>query len=121
MPEVGALIGEVRDRTSARILEGLGAGDAPRPRTVVRAWLWFLDGAILDWLEHRDLTRAELGRLLLAALAGALSSTENAEGLPPPPSRPVSFFQIGASALTRSMISRAPAKASPRWGADTAT
>jgi AcrR family transcriptional regulator len=87
VPEVGALIGEVRDRTSARILEGIGAGDAPKPRTVVRAWLWFLDGAILDWLEHRDLTRAELGGLLLAALASALSST-GAEGLLPPPSRP---------------------------------
>ena len=87
MPEVGALIGEVRNRTSTRILEGLGAGDSPGPRTVVRAWLWFLDGAILDWLEHRDLTRAELGGVLLAALAGALSST-GAEGLLPPPSRP---------------------------------
>ena len=30
VPEVGALIAEVRDRTSARILEGLGAGAAPR-------------------------------------------------------------------------------------------
>jgi AcrR family transcriptional regulator len=74
VPEVGALIGEVRDRTSARILEGLGAGDAPRPRTAVRAWLWFLDGAILDWLEHRDIERAELRELLLATLAGALAS-----------------------------------------------
>ena len=34
---------------------------------------------------------------------------------------PSSRFQIGASALMRSMISRAPANASPRWGADAAT
>jgi AcrR family transcriptional regulator len=74
VPEVGALIGEVRDRTSTRILEGLGAGDAPKPRTAVRAWLWFLDGAILDWLEHRDIERAELRDLLLATLTGALGS-----------------------------------------------
>jgi len=74
VPEVGALIGEVRDRTSARILEGLGAGDAPKPRTAVRAWLWFLDGAILDWLEHRDIERDELRDLLLATLNGALSA-----------------------------------------------
>ena len=33
----------------------------------------------------------------------------------------VSFFQIGASALIRSIASRAPAKASPRWAAETAT
>jgi hypothetical protein len=69
---VGALIAEVRDRTSARILDGLGAGAAPKPRTVVRAWLWFLDGAILDWLDHGDLSRAELGELLIGSLAGSL-------------------------------------------------
>ena len=72
VPEVGALIAEVRDRTSARILEGLGAGEAPAPRAAVRAWLWFVDGAILDWLEHRDLTREECQALLLRALEGAL-------------------------------------------------
>ncbi|MEA2418621.1 MAG: hypothetical protein QOE60_827 [Thermoleophilaceae bacterium] len=92
VPEVGALIAEVRDRTSARILEGLGAGSAPKPRAAVRAWLWFLDGAILDWLEHRDLDRAELGGLLLGSLAGALSAAGAAELLPPPsdPPRPPS-------------------------------
>ena len=38
----------------------------------MRAWLWFMDGAILDWLEHRDLDRAQLRALLLRTLAGAL-------------------------------------------------
>ena len=38
---------------------------------------------------------------------------------PAPPS--ISFFQIGASALIRSIASRAPANASPRCGADAAT
>jgi AcrR family transcriptional regulator len=85
VPEVGALIAEVRDRTSARILEGLGAGAAPQPRAAVRAWLWFIDGAILDWLEHRDLDRSEVGALLLGSLAGALSAA-GAGGLLPPPS-----------------------------------
>jgi AcrR family transcriptional regulator len=76
VPEVGALIAEVRDRTSARILEGLGAGDPPPPRlrAAARAWLWFMDGAILDWLEHRDLTREELRDLLLGSLAGAMTA-----------------------------------------------
>lgn len=74
VPEVGALIGEVRDRTSARILAGLGAGADPAPqvRVAARAWLWFMDGAILDWLEHRDLSRGELRDFLLGSLAGAL-------------------------------------------------
>jgi AcrR family transcriptional regulator len=87
VPEVGALIAEVRDSTSARILEGLGAGADPKPRAAVRAWLWFIDGAILDWLEHRDLSRAELGALLLGSLGGALSAAGVAEALPPPSAR----------------------------------
>jgi AcrR family transcriptional regulator len=74
VPEIGALIAEVRDRTSARILAGIGAGDPapPKLRAAARAWLWFMDGAILDWLEHRDLDRNELRDLLLGSLAGAM-------------------------------------------------
>jgi AcrR family transcriptional regulator len=87
VPEVGALIEEVRDRTSARILEGLGAGEVPRARAAARAWLWFVDGAILDWLEHRDLDREELTQVLLGALAGGLSAAGAPELLPPPNAR----------------------------------
>jgi AcrR family transcriptional regulator len=87
VPEVGALIADVRDRTSARILEGLGAGGQPKARAAVRAWLWFMDGAILDWLDHRDLSRAELAELLLGSLAGALSAA-GAATLPPPSGPP---------------------------------
>jgi AcrR family transcriptional regulator len=86
VPEVGALIDEVRDRTSNRILEGLDT-TAPKARPAARAWLWFMDGAILDWLEHRDLDRAELSGLLLATLAGALSAAGSPlPSAPPPPS-----------------------------------
>jgi AcrR family transcriptional regulator len=95
VPEVGALIDEVRARTSARILDGLAAGDDPPPRVraAARAWLWFMDGAILDWLEHRDLTRAELRDFLLGSLAGALTAAGWAAFPPPsapPPPRPPS-------------------------------
>jgi AcrR family transcriptional regulator len=76
VPEVKALIDEIRDRTSARILEGVTGGAAPSPklRAVTRAWLWFIDGVILDWLEHRDLSRAEVRDLLLSSLGGSLSA-----------------------------------------------
>ena len=88
VPEVGALIEKVRDRTSARILDGLVAGDDPPPRVraAVRGWLWFMDGAILDWFEHRDLSRAELRDFLLGSLAGALTAAGSAAF--PPPSAP---------------------------------
>jgi len=81
IPEVREVVDRVRDATSARILEGIvpggpgtPGGPPPALRTAVRAWLWFMDGAILDWVEHRDLSRAELGELLIGSLAGSLAA-----------------------------------------------
>jgi AcrR family transcriptional regulator len=72
VPEVRELVEGVRTATADRILEGLDAAANPRARTAVRGWLWFMDGACLDWIAHRDLERAELHGLLLGTLAGAL-------------------------------------------------
>ena len=72
VPEVRELVERVRDETAARILDGLAAGGAPTPalRAAVRGWLWFMDGAVLDWIEHRDIDRAQLHGLLLGTLLG---------------------------------------------------
>jgi AcrR family transcriptional regulator len=72
VPEVRELVAGVRDATAQRIMAGLGASGAAA-RTAVRGWLWFMDGAILDWLDHGDLERGELRELLLRALRGALA------------------------------------------------
>jgi len=75
VPDVRAIVEAVRGRTAERILAGAVAGDAPPPppaRTAVRGWLWFMDGACLDWIEHRDLGREELRGLLVGTLLGAL-------------------------------------------------
>jgi AcrR family transcriptional regulator len=83
VPEVKTLIDGIRDATSARIVEGLGAGDPPPPklRAAARAWLWFMDGAILDWLEHRDISRTELRDFLLGSLAGSVMAAGEADRL----------------------------------------
>jgi AcrR family transcriptional regulator len=75
-PEAKRLVDGIRDATTERVLAGIGAGDPPPPkqRAAVRAWLWFMDGAVLDWLEHKDMTRAELRDLLLGSLAGSLTA-----------------------------------------------
>jgi AcrR family transcriptional regulator len=70
--EVRDLVEAVRVGTADRILVGLGATDNPRARIAVHGWLWFMDGACLDWIAHGDLARAELHGLLLGTLAGAL-------------------------------------------------
>ena len=72
VPEVREVMEEVREATAELILSGLPGPDAPTRRTAVRAWLWFMDGAILDWLAHGDVTREELHALLLRTLEGAL-------------------------------------------------
>ena len=82
IPEVREVVDRVRDATSARILDGLSPGAPPKPalRAAVRAWLWFMDGAILDWAEHGDMTRDEVAGLGLGTLLGAVT----AAGASPP-------------------------------------
>ena len=71
-PEARDVMEAVRAATAQRILAGLPGEPTPERRTAVRAWLWFMDGAILDWLEHGDLSRDTVRELLLRALEGAL-------------------------------------------------
>ncbi len=71
--EVRATMAQVRAETAAQILAGLGPeGDRPATRAAVFGWLAFLDAAILDWIEHADMTREELHGMLLGSFAGAL-------------------------------------------------
>lgn len=75
--EIRELIEEVRLRTAQRILESLYAQEPPaKARTAVSGWLWFMDGACLNWIEHRDIEREELRDLLLGVLMGALLAAD---------------------------------------------
>ena len=75
--EIRDLIEEVRRETAQRILDGLYPdGAPPKARTAVSGWLWFMDGACLDWIEHRDIERGELRDLLLGVLMGALIAAD---------------------------------------------
>jgi AcrR family transcriptional regulator len=78
--EVRELVDQVRATTADQILAGLAPGAPPTAalRAAVHGWLWFMDGVLMDWLEHRDIERPELSRLLLGALLGAV----NASGTP---------------------------------------
>ena len=79
-PQIRDLVDQVRRQTAARILDGIYPdGAPPKARTAVSGWLWFMDGACLDWIEHRDLDRDELRDLLLGTLMGSLI----ASGSPP--------------------------------------
>ena len=77
VPEVRELVERVREETAARILAGIAPDREPSPmlRAAVRGWLWFMDGAVLDWIEHRDIDRPRLHALLLGTLLGAVTAS----------------------------------------------
>ena len=80
--EVRDLVEQVRGATAERILAGLSP-DAPPPpalRAAVNGWLWFMDGALTDWLAHRDIERPQLLGLLLGTLMGAVTASGAADG-----------------------------------------
>src|SRR4051812_6126219 len=79
-PEVRELIDDVRETTSERILEGLFGDQVPaKARAAVKGWLWYMDGVLLDWIEHRDLDRHEIRDLLLGTLGAALAAAGAAD------------------------------------------
>jgi AcrR family transcriptional regulator len=74
VPGVREMVERVRDETAERILAGLAEDRSPPLRAAVRGWLWFMDGAVLDWLEHRDMSRERLHALLLETLLAAVAA-----------------------------------------------
>jgi len=77
VPEIRDLIDEVRSKTARRILDALYPDGAPaKARTAVSGWLWFMDGACLNWIEHRDIELGELRDLLLGVLMGSLIAAD---------------------------------------------
>jgi AcrR family transcriptional regulator len=81
--EARELVDRVRYQTADLILAGLTDGGEPPPelRTAVRAWLWFMDGACLEWLEHRDLERPQVLGLLVGTLLGAITASGHPEAV----------------------------------------
>lgn len=75
VPEVREMVERVRAETAERIIAGISNEPTPELRAAVRGWLWFMDGVILDWIEHRDIERRRLHGLLLGALLGAVTAS----------------------------------------------
>ena len=59
----------------------LAGGRKPRPalRTAIKGWLGYMDAAILDWTQAKDLPRDKLRDLLIAAFAAALLAAQQVD------------------------------------------
>src|SRR3954469_24247277 len=66
-----SIVTRVRSETVDRMLAALGS-DKPRLRTALHGWLWSIDGATLDWLDHRDMSRDQLRDLLVTSFAATV-------------------------------------------------
>jgi AcrR family transcriptional regulator len=73
--DVRSYMSQVRAGTVERMLEALvKGGDPAAVRAALHGFLWFMDGAALEWLANRDLTRDQLRDMLVATFAGALGA-----------------------------------------------
>ena len=90
-PDITEALGAARRETLATLLAGLrewdgspvGTEPSPALEIAAQGWLFFVEGAILRWLEHRDLERRKLRAMLATAFTGALFSAR-AAGAPGP-------------------------------------
>jgi AcrR family transcriptional regulator len=81
LPEARELLEGFRARTMELVLAKLTGRRKPRPalRTAIKGWLGYMDAAILDWTQARDLPRATLRELLLAAFVATLLAAQQAD------------------------------------------
>jgi AcrR family transcriptional regulator len=79
-PEILAALEAGRAEQMSTLMKGLAGWEAapistdpsPALETAIQGWLFFVDGAVLHWLEHRGLDRRQLTLLLKTALGGAV-------------------------------------------------
>jgi AcrR family transcriptional regulator len=87
-PEIQAALEAGRQQRMDAVIESLGSWEpapasverTPTLETAVQGWFFFVEGAVLRWLERRDMERGELRELLGRALIASLQAAEGAGG-----------------------------------------
>jgi AcrR family transcriptional regulator len=81
VPEAGELVDAFRTQTLDQLLVRLSGRRKPRPvlRNALKGWLGYVDAAILDWIEMRDLSRVQVRDLIIAAFGAALMAAQHAD------------------------------------------
>jgi AcrR family transcriptional regulator len=81
IPEARELVDSFRQRTMDLVLAELTNRRKARPalRTAINGWLGYMDAAILDWTQNKDLPREKLRDLLVAAFGGTLMAARQTD------------------------------------------
>jgi AcrR family transcriptional regulator len=94
-PDIAEAMEAGRGETLKTLLKGLEGWEgspvstdpSPALETAAQGWMFFVEGAVLRWLKHRDLERQSIRIMLAAALMGSLFAAR-AAGAPAPPGSP---------------------------------
>lgn len=74
-PEVAAVVDKTREVLMKRVSRGMGIAEpAGATRLALRAWVGFVEAAVLEWVERRAVNRDELVNLLFNALVASMSA-----------------------------------------------
>jgi AcrR family transcriptional regulator len=78
LPEARQIVEGFREHTMQMVVVGLAGKRKPRPalRTAIVGWLGYMDAAIIDWIEHKELSREKLRNLLIGAFAASLLAAQ---------------------------------------------
>lgn len=77
--DVRSYMSQVRAETVDRMLGALVRGGDPAAlRTALHGFLWFMDGACLEWIANRDLSREQLRDMLVTTFMGAVGAAVQA-------------------------------------------
>ncbi|MEV7012335.1 TetR/AcrR family transcriptional regulator [Streptosporangium sp. NPDC051022] len=76
--EIGEIVDGVRHRLFRLLMRQMGV-DEPGPvlRVTLRSWIASVEAAGLDWLEHRDIERRVLERMLMEHMVALLRAAAN--------------------------------------------
>jgi AcrR family transcriptional regulator len=75
-PEVQAIVEESRADVVARLAEAFGFDELSAPQRIAfRGWVGFLEGACLDWLAMRDMSKPQFVGLLTASVFDVVRTT----------------------------------------------
>lgn len=87
-PAIQAALEAGRQQRMDAVIESLasweaaptGAERTPALEAAMQGWFFFIEGAVLRWLDGRDLRREELRELLAQTLIGALQAADAVSG-----------------------------------------